>query len=413
METESKAITLRVQTATIEEIVEAFRAKTPMLGIREISTHPRCHLDEVGGMATLRRYGKRIFPEIQDAEITVFTAAHIRQKYGDDEFAWARALQDGVLLIGTGGGPLDDHMGDGAPSCLYLIARFLGVEDNPELRHLLTYVNYEDSHGERAELMLEEHEKSASLKSAIKDFMFATNIKKVWKVCEENQIEVLTRFFIIQVDLGIKAKIEELKAVEEILPKVQYITLPKTLSTIEGVPELAVIQSDSPWAMETILKGNGRPNLVAILQIHSSGNFQLHSVGKRIRLQSVAQIIREEIAYSKGLEHIDWKTLGVVGDMPGIPEIHFYRAKSVERIFNGSYTQPDTPPTIDEFFTVEKLVKMVCLGLQEGLFYSKTQEVCEGGGCPKMTEGIPCPLYSMGLHRCRKNRRHLKSEHSK
>ncbi len=407
---------LNVQKASIEEVVDAFKTRRTMKGIAALATHPRPHADELASIAVLRKYGSKIFPDVAKADLNITTAKWLDSEFGgnEDGLQWARALQKGLLLIGTGNGPFDEHGMESIPSSLYLVAEFLGVDQRPELTDLLTYINYEDSHGEPSNTILNKDSQTPELNHTVKQFNLASMVKKVWRTCKQDEVEIGYKYFVWLLERVIDDLTEAQRAYEEILPHVTYVPIPSIVSRKRGIGTLAVLESNSAHALMAILEKNDQPNLVAILQIEESGQFQIHTVGTRVNLREVVKVIRTEIVFfkNKNLEKdqqiwLDWRTCSNQGTLLEAPEINFYQASRVQRIFNGGLTQPDTDPILGVYFEKEDLVAMILLGLDEDRFATEHRASCEAGECVAVSEKQYCPLYHMGLSRCRTVRRKM------
>ncbi len=106
-------------------------AKSP-INVQTTLIHVNPHFDEMVGYYVFRNYGEALFPGA--AKACVQYAAH--EVLGTD----AIYDRDAVVPIGRGLGRFDDHeLGDGVEECsATLVAKYLGVQDNPELKSLLT-----------------------------------------------------------------------------------------------------------------------------------------------------------------------------------------------------------------------------------------------------------------------------------
>ncbi len=389
-------------------VAKAFSSGTPIEGISQILVHYKPHADELAAIAVLRLYGETRFPGIKKASIMLATQARIREDFGDGDTVWVEMVRQGILPVGTGGGPLDDHDTGGRKdaSALDRVVKFLEIDNLPEIQHLLTYINYEDSNGERGNLVFKQGEGTPELHQAFKQFMFATIIKRTWRVCEEDESADFARLFVRQFEIQLEDERNLRQAIPEVLGGVEYRNLPHMTTKKSEIPVLAIIRSDNNYAKDVLLQHNGRPNLVAILQIRSSGNFQLYSVGRRSRFDDVARMIRGEIILHKNKTRNrytalknDWKTAATDGATEEVPEIFYFRAENSNMIFNGSLTQEDTPPTIGHFFSEAKLLWLVSVGLRDKMFENGREKICRSGSCTARNN--PCQLYNFGLPRCR------------
>ncbi|MBM3313311.1 hypothetical protein FJY70_01805, partial [candidate division WOR-3 bacterium] len=106
-----------------------------------ILTHERPHLDEIAAIWLLRRFGDSRFPGVSQAEVSFTTVWKLAESgLSADEYE-----RNGVLLLGVGGGRFDEHptleQGRKADDCATtLVARELGVNDDPTLTKILRFV---------------------------------------------------------------------------------------------------------------------------------------------------------------------------------------------------------------------------------------------------------------------------------
>jgi hypothetical protein len=111
----------------------------------EIVTHERPHLDEIVAIWLLRRFGEARFPGVSQAKVSYTTTG---RRGPDAKESEAR----GVLMLGIGGGRFDEHptldIGRKAEECCAtLVARELGVLDDPSLQKILKFVKSRDLEG--------------------------------------------------------------------------------------------------------------------------------------------------------------------------------------------------------------------------------------------------------------------------
>ncbi len=125
------------------------------------------HPDEVGAYWLLRKFGAQKFPGIREAKLVFRTDA------GGlfEEKNWKQHLAEGTLLVGTGGGPLDEHPVESerkADECATsLVARMLGVQNDRSIQFLVDWIVKNDTRGVR--------ESSADLAAITRDaFVYLT-----------------------------------------------------------------------------------------------------------------------------------------------------------------------------------------------------------------------------------------------
>jgi len=102
------------------------------INIREILVHAACHWDEIVAITLARLYGRETFPGIETAPIK-FTEGV--ERHADQFFDAAE-----ILPFGVGGGRFDEHGLEGRNEdecCATLVAKYLGIDENPGLRDLL------------------------------------------------------------------------------------------------------------------------------------------------------------------------------------------------------------------------------------------------------------------------------------
>ena len=116
--------------------------------VRYLVTHVRPHWDEIVAIWLLVRFGNRQFPDINKAVDVFWDGGPQVEVLGV-----ARPLAEirpFSLFVGTGGGPLDEHIAEGRleDSCAAtLTAKFLGIQNNPALRQILSYTLNNDTKG--------------------------------------------------------------------------------------------------------------------------------------------------------------------------------------------------------------------------------------------------------------------------
>lgn len=114
--------------------------------VNTVVTHTRPHQDEICAILLLMTQGEKKFPGISKAKIEIAGAGGENyQGISADEF-----LQQGVLMLGVGGGMFDEHPGVEAEGkkgeCTStLVAKYLGIEGDPALKKILDFVHLSDS----------------------------------------------------------------------------------------------------------------------------------------------------------------------------------------------------------------------------------------------------------------------------
>lgn len=364
---------LDVTRATVAEIKQAIADKVPLIGISCFGTHDRPDIDELAGIAIIQtpELGINIFPNLAGKNylrLRIITQGEVR-KLGED--AWYKLLQEGCLAIGIAGGPLDDHGEGMKTSATQKVAEFLGVEKKPWLKQLLGYVNHEDNSG----------------KKTIPDgFSGPTGpmIKATWRLLKEDgrmdEMTARAEVFIGQIKLHLvdQKRFEEAK--NELKKKIRLIPLTGMKErTLGQVPQIAVIKSDGERACAiTRYLHNRHRDLVVIVQIQSSGNFQIHSAKEEsVSTEQMDEVVSSlRLAFidflnknlpAKSRVRIDWEESVKDGEQKDTEEIFYYR--NARMIFNGTLTQEDVPGLIGEDpsypFSERSLTNIIISALEE------------------------------------------------
>jgi len=320
-----------------------------------IRTHERPHFDEI-------------------------VAKWLIEKFADEEFL-KRYAQGGIIEVGIGGGPFDEHQKGnkkkGQEECAAtLVAKALGIEDDPALKKLLHFTVTVDQKGGAQPFDV----------SSITKVLHERFPQEPQKVIKWTEMAIEAKYF-EQSQFFRKAKEEfESKA------KTQWV------KTSKGKVKMVTVVSDLPETVKYALSISGGQAGVVIIQ-NTSGNVQIFT-SKRfgLKLSELARIIRIEEQKAKGKILIrDWKKL----ESEEVEEIKewFYFQKG-EMLLNGSLTAPDVPPTRLSLKKIEELVK---IGLNPQTFEPSRAEICRSGICSS-TRKDPCPWYKWGLYRCRRLR---------
>ncbi len=429
METQQEG--LKVSGTSTGRIRHAVKNGQPLLGVTHIATHEWPHLDEIAALTLLTIYGEKAFPGISSGfKLSSVSSYQIRKSYGED--AWYELLSEGILTIGTGGGPLDDHYDDQGEahkqgSSTGRVAYFLGIENEPEVKHLLRYVDHEDNNGDSHSLTGTSGETARSAQF----FMLATAIKTTWRMMrqEKKEKELIGKVehFMNMIKMHILDQRAFIEETGKILSTIQKIPLPLMTPSSERIttPTLVVTRSNSERA-SAIIRANSGKDVVAILQIRSNGQFCLFSANKSgevkiSQIDDVVKALRSEIIKWKNknlpaAERIrnDWQETRKEGYHPGTDELYYFREGGM--IFNGSLTQPDVPGLVGENvkkfpFNEEILIDIVTIALEDRYWPKESHVECSSGKCPASDpeKNYRCNFFSMGLYRCYTNRKGMKS----
>ncbi|MFH0952314.1 MAG: hypothetical protein V1838_03950 [Patescibacteria group bacterium] len=111
--------------------------------VHTVVMYPRPHPDPIVALFLLREFGAQQFPGIEEAKVEFWN------RVPPDKTA-ERWEADGYILLDLGGGRFDHHQlgSDNKTDCAAtLVAKFLGVEEKPELKKLLEFTRRDDLEG--------------------------------------------------------------------------------------------------------------------------------------------------------------------------------------------------------------------------------------------------------------------------
>jgi DNA gyrase/topoisomerase IV subunit A len=347
---------------------------------KSIITHEKPHMDEITAVWLLRTFGESKFPGVAKAKISFWSSGG---KTPDGRTA-AEYEQEGTLLIGVGGGRFDEHPTANSDRkenecATTLIAKTLGVDDDPALEKILNFVAHNDLKGSAQPFDL------PSLVKLLHQ-QHPTSSKKVmdWALdAIEAKYQEQEQFW-----TSTKEQFEKIAQSEEVTgPNDQKLVM----VSIESDDELMNKFARSPQGGQAAV----------IIQKRSSGNVQIFT-NKRygLTLYDVAQMIRIAEQRAKGgtVQTTDQKALSSEGVVKGCEEWFFHHA--LQMLMNGSSTATDVQPTR---LTLEQIRQIVRIGINPKSFEPKRATECESGTCTS-AQSNRCPWECYGLQRCRKVR---------
>ena len=346
--------------------------------IRGIVTHEKPHLDEIFAIWLLRTFGEEQFPGVSKAKVNYWTSGGT----SPDGLSAEQYLQDGIILVGVGGGCFDEHSTSATArkegECTAtLVAKALGIDEDPALDKLLRFVVQED------------------LKGSTSAFNLASMVKVMHQHYDPKKVFEWTV-------LAIEAKyLEQLQFWTTTRGEFMRIS---RVEEIQGPGDRGVVvvsfKSDDPL-MNKFARSSHGANAAVVVQKNSSGNVQVFT-NKRfgLKLFDVARMLRLEEQRLKGgiLQTTDAMELTKEGVVPGCEEWYFHH--EMQSIMNGSLTAKDVPRTRLSF---ERIVEIVHIGINPAAFEPKRAARCEQGFCDSCPQNR-CPWEPYGLTRCHKIR---------
>jgi hypothetical protein len=340
---------------------------------KNILTHERPHLDEIVATWLLRKFGEQRFPGISTAEVTFTSIRRLAEAGLKPEDYEAQ----GVLLIGIGGGRFDEHptleeerkAGDCATT---LVAKELGISDDPSLAKILRFVRAADVEGNASPFDI-----SYVVKLLHAQYPADPHRVIEWAlVAIEAKYQEQLRFFtVVKPEFDAKAKVEEI---------------------VVGQKHLRIVSIDSDEdGIHKYARSEYGARAAIVVQRRSSGNVAVFGNKQAgVDLREAAKLIRLAEREAKGRElAADDEKLLAEGYAPGAEEWFYHRQGQM--LLNGSLTQADVPATRLSLDRIAELVKI-------GVDPTRLKPLCQStGSCL----GDVCDWYPWSLARCVKLRR--------
>ncbi|MBN2464442.1 hypothetical protein JXD38_02290, partial [candidate division WOR-3 bacterium] len=335
---------------------------------KRILTHERPHVDEIAAIWLLRKFGEQRFPGIGTATVeftSIRKLAEAGRKPEDYE-------AEGTLLLGIGGGRFDEHptMDEGRKKddcATTLVAKELGVSDDPSLAKILRFVRAADVEGNASPFDI----------SYVVKLLHARCPEEPHRVIEwalvaiEAKYQEQLRFFtVVKPEFDTKAKVEEIEAGKK---RWRVVTVD---SDEDGIHKYARSQFGARAAI--------------VIQRRSSGNVAIFGNKQSgVDLREAAKLIRLAEREAKGLDPAPAnEKLLAEGYSPGAEEWFYH--KQGQMLLNGSLTQTDVPPTRLGLDRIAELVKI-------GVDPTRVKPLCQSTG---RCVGAVCDWYAWQLARC-------------
>ena len=332
-----------------EEIQIQETNNSPAKKISNIIMPNKPHLDPIAAYYLLVRFGKEKFPGIKDAGISFWESSYDPPQETMDKWE-----EEGSILIDFGGGIFDHHQ-DGSFSSL-LVAKFLEIENNPELKAILEYLREDDNFGL--------HNKFGDLAHIVK-MMHKQNVdvKKIFDFVS-SALDAMIYF-----DNKSKKEFEEKSKIYKVKRGKNKI-------------KVAVIESDNQNISKYALQ-NERMGIV--IQKRLSGHIMIFTNNiYRIDLRDIIGAIRKKELEFLGKTGFEIKNLKKEGKHPEVQ--HWYYHKALNAILNGSDALADTPATK---ISLDEIVKIVLFSVS-----TEFPDFCQECIFEK------CSYFEYGFYKC-------------
>jgi len=419
-----------------------------------VITHDRLHPDEMEDLWLLVKFGERKFPGIRDARLVLWPAgARIPGGRSAEDYE-----KNGILLIGVGGGRFDEHPTIGreriqGECAATLMAKELGVQEDPALTEILEFIRNNDLDGtgwgfdQFASIVDALHFENPNKPEIVISWSLMTLdalYNKQKRYATTAQDEGGYTMMLVTGELGTRGNPELVEILERIrttkwsfdgftnmldairlqnpnnpeaviswaakvlnalyLKQKHYRTITKAefnqhavieeIQSSHGMIRMITIESDDEMVAR-YARSNSGGNAAIVIQRESSGNVQIYANKRHgLILDDVTQMVRlSEEKLRNNVVTTEWKTLSSEGMVPGA-ENWFYTG---QMLLNGSLTAKDVPPTMIPLDLIQQIVR---IGINPMEFEPEHAPSCTMGICTS-TRTYPCPWYQYGLSQCR------------
>ncbi len=287
--------------------------------IKKILTHEGIHFDEALALFILTNFPSEKYPGAAGAKVEFLSNGGMLDKTAEEY------RKEGILLVGIGGGELDEHAtanreGLANECAATLVAKAVGVENDPALKTLLEYAERID----RSPTC-----QPFEFPTFMKEFSAVTNDSaKLWK---------LTRPFI-------EAKWYMQNEFHQCHKDVTDECFAEFGARGGKQLLMVAVKTDNPQ-MNKYLRAK-YPNCAVVVQQNSKGNIQILTNNKYhqfLNLEQMVKVIRSGEMFHRGIPIPQDKDLSCDGRVIGA-DCWWYQ-KEAGNLFNGSLTARDVQPT--------------------------------------------------------------------
>ncbi len=307
----------------------------------KILTHTRPDLDAIATSWLLMNFGEEQFPGISNAEFLFDDSGEMQGLKGDG------LLRIEIVAVDVGGGMFDHHprMNEPVPEekqghcSLTLVAKYLGIDDDPALEEILKYVLRVDLKG---------GSQPFDLDSMVKD-MNRAHPDKPEKVIELTMV-LLSAKYLSQVEFWTKTKtefetnsqIEEITSYSDRKFKIAFIESPN-----EQINRFAFSQSGGRISVLAQLKPTGH------VQIYT-GKMEGSAITRTF--ERIVALIRQREQIAKNLApEMNPEVLRMEGKIQGAEE--WWYQKTGQMLLNGSLKFPNVTPTKIPFEEIKDIIR--------------------------------------------------------
>lgn len=331
--------------SSIEQLKSAWAQKKPMVGIKILVTHENEHFDEILAQYIFKKYGEKIFLEAKKIPVGFINNNQISSFVKNQKEAFWELLTLGYLCMGMSGGPLDDHAKINEKECTAtLMARHLGVINNPELSRILEYALFTDKNGDR----IWENNSDTKMRNIFQAMLPAKMVKKTWSLLLSGKINESKANSAIEsihelIDVEVESQKDFHKKKAEIAENMITIKLSEK--------HIAVFTESSHPLADKISRSVARKKfwnakiVLTVVANPTNGSIAfLNSLDPscKTNLCRLAGELRKIVAKKRGVKiPADEKCLFSTGVVLGIP---LFLHPEHGNIFNGTFSHPTDDP---------------------------------------------------------------------
>lgn len=290
------------------------------MNVKQLVVHLNPHLDELVAVWLLRNFGEKFFSGVSKAKLVTWGKKELEVN------SLELALANGSLLVGLGGGMFDDHVH--GECAAILVAKRLGVSDDPSLKKLLNGVLIADSEADGCLYWLAEEIK---------------NLNRYWSgsVHVEALYERIQPFIFVQV-----ARQKEFLEARKLFD-VRY------KNRVCGVPVSVADAVDNPQYQHAARAGGAK----VIIQRNTHGLTQIFGCEDLNPFLLAMKVRKAELSMmhngSRPSRFISDEELLVKGTLSEIPQW----CADEPFLLNGSESYPDVSPSRINFRDLVQLVE--------------------------------------------------------
>ena len=303
--------------------------------VHTVVMYPRPHPDPICALFLLREFGQAHFPGIGEAKVEYWNKMPT-DKTSDQLEA------EGYLLIDAGNGKFDHHHTSHGPKndcASTLVAKYLGVDQKPELRKLLQYVKRDDLEG-KGIVSKDLIDRAFGLSALI------MNLNRDYPDHPDYVLGMVYRIFLAHYHEEYRRKV--------LMPQ-EWETLQRTGKAAQfsvtrngRIYKIIMVESDST-TLVGFLRAVKTIQADIVVQRRSSGHTNIitnQNKGGPIDLRPLVKLIRQQEAQSRNIslgQH-SAEDLEKPGRIPEIPEWYFDTA--AKTLQNGGAASAGISPTL-------------------------------------------------------------------